>query len=445
MELMRKNSFLLFLILVCGSRFTLAQSYPYEVGCTDVGQFECDCPGCQAFLEGMQNGTAEDVSVPYELGQPQPVPMSDGLSAPPNPSLSMDNVATSPSDIVGDFSNDFNLSSSLAAGSGATFASNGVPSMIGDFFGGGYNYTVDGPFNGGTVTLAGGDRRMKFSENNSPFPRDRIFFNYNHFHNALTDPNGNSRDLNRYTFGVESTILNEFNSVELRVPFAGTLASREVVGRDLDSTEFGNIALAFKRMLYHNECTALAAGMAVVLPTGRDSSVIRDSQTHIIFNNDAVHIQPFIGLYRKHSQRVFWQLFSQLDFDANGNRVVIPNGSIFQTVGANVNRATTLQDQTLLMLDFSLGYWLHQDRCARLVTGVAPMIELHYTTTLDDQETIPGVFESINRRDILNLTGGLFIQLGNQSSIKVGAVSPLRTGFDKVFDTELGVQFVRGF
>ncbi|MEZ6117707.1 MAG: hypothetical protein R3C28_14205 [Pirellulaceae bacterium] len=216
---MRRYSYLLFVILVCSGRYSLAQLYPYECGCTDVGQFECDCPGCQAFLQGMQDGIAEDVGVPYLNGQPQPAPSSDGVLTPaPDSSLSTDSLAMSPSDIVGDFSNDFNLSSNLAAGSGATLASNGVPSMIGDFFGGGYNYTVDGPFNGGTVTLAGGDRRMKFSENNSPFPRDRIFFNYNHFHNALTDPNGNSRDLNRYTFGVESTIFNDFNSVELRVP-----------------------------------------------------------------------------------------------------------------------------------------------------------------------------------------------------------------------------------
>jgi hypothetical protein len=37
--------------------------------------------------------------------------------------------------------------------------------------------------------LAGGDRRFKISENNSPFPQDRIFFNYHHFHNAVVDVN----------------------------------------------------------------------------------------------------------------------------------------------------------------------------------------------------------------------------------------------------------------
>lgn len=37
--------------------------------------------------------------------------------------------------------------------------------------------------------LAGGDRRFKLSDNNSPFPQDRIIFTYHHFHNAIVDVN----------------------------------------------------------------------------------------------------------------------------------------------------------------------------------------------------------------------------------------------------------------
>jgi hypothetical protein len=44
-----------------------------------------------------------------------------------------------------------------------------APSMVGDFFGGGFLLS-----SGQTVPIAGGDRRFKVAENVSPIPRDRI-------------------------------------------------------------------------------------------------------------------------------------------------------------------------------------------------------------------------------------------------------------------------------
>ena len=118
----------------------------------------------------------------------------------------------------------------------------------------------------------------------------------------------------------------------------------------------------------------------------------------------------------------------------------------------------TLEDQTLLFLDFSAGYWLHRNRCARVFRGLAPMLELHYTTALEDQDY--GAFEGVTlfraqggptlfvedaRRDVLNITGGLYLELTRLSSLKIGAVAPLRDGSDKLFDSEIGVQFVRRY
>ena len=317
--------------------------------------------------------------------------------------------------------------------------------MIGDFFGNGYNYDFGGQNENISVTAAGGDRRFKLTENNSPFPQNRVFFNYHHFHNALRDAAGRRRNVNRYTFGVESTVWNECNSIELRVPFAGTVSSsQDLSGSDFESTEFGNISFAFKRLLFRNQCSALAVGLGVVLPTGDDSVLLDSGVPQAIFNNDSFYIQPFLGYYRQPNERLFWQFFTQVDFDANGNRVVIPGTGIF---GTGSDQVQTLQDQTLLFLDFSMGYWLYKnDARRRYLTGVAPMLELHYTTTLQDQDLGNfGVFERIGRRDVLNLTAGLLFQIGQMSSLRVAAVSPLREDFDKIFDAEFGLQFVRRF
>ncbi len=101
------------------------------------------------------------------------------------------------------------------------------------------------------------------------------------------------------------------------------------------------------------------------------------------------------------------------------------------------------------MLDYSVGVWLLQDNRNKYVRGIAPMVELHYTTTLEDQDygAFSGqqIFVPDLRRDYLNLTGGLFFRLGAMSSLKVGGVAPLRDGTDKPFDAEIGVQFVRNF
>jgi hypothetical protein len=401
----------------------------------------CDCPGCQSYFQQQQQMAPAPAqpTAPQDLqGQPGQPPAAPDVTAPLSPS---DVPMTAPGAAAAQPSFDF--SSSLAAGTGSALASAGVPSMIGDFFGNGFQYQV---FNNASVTSAGGDRIFKFAENNSPFPRDRVFFNFHHFHNALTDTRGDSRDLSRYTFGIESTIFNQRNSIEFRVPFSGTLdTSQDLQATDLDSTEFGNLALALKHLVFADECTALAVGTGIVFPTGDDSVIEDDGFAQIIFGNDAVHFQPFVGYYRAPTSRLFTQFFAQLDIDANGNDVVVPQTSRFSVL--SVPETNVLQDQTLLMLDYSVGYWLYRNPHACYVTALAPMIELHYTTTLDDQDvgTLGRMFVPINRRDVLNLTGGLFFQLGPMSGLKIAAVSPLRDDFDKLFDVELGVQFVRLF
>jgi hypothetical protein len=377
------------------------------------------CPGCQAFSQG------ESAMSPSEAPQAMESDDEGTVELP-----SDDAVASTP----------------LGSDYGTALASAGaVPNMIGDFFGNGYNYQV---FNGATVTTAGGDRRFKYADNNSPFPQDRVFFNYHHFHNALVGPTGADRDLDRFTFGLEKTILSDNTSIEVRTPFAAALAADTVVGVGDDrEAEFGNVSIALKQILYRNACTAISAGLGIVFPTGDDNTVTNDDVLQITFENESYHLQPFIAMYNAPTERWFNLFFMQWDFDATGSDVILPASSFL--TNSSFDEVSTLQDQTLWYIDYTWGYWIHRNRRAQCLTGVATLVELHYSTTLQDQDygsfVNRGIFVQDDRRDVLNLTTGLYFQLGDLSSLALAVGAPLRDGSDKLYDTELGVQFVRRF
>ncbi|MCA9169981.1 MAG: hypothetical protein KDB23_20035 [Planctomycetales bacterium] len=433
--------------------------------CDAPGVLSCDCEGCQAFLQG----AAIDCDTPMSPSYPTPAypiespvqPISpDGMPTPADDSSEGVMPPTAPGDqptipSIQDMTSapdspfatpNMNAATppigGLASSLGTTSGFGGVPDMIGDFFGSGFRYGWIGGPDGTSIGAAGGDRRVKFAENNSPFPRNRVFFNYHNFNNAVTDPNGSDLDVNRYTFGVERAFYDNLLSAELRVPFAGTLSATPESGGSTSGTEFGNITLAFKGLLHQDECRAVSAGLAVVLPTGRDYIVGGDVVDNI-FRNESVHLQPFLGLYYAPRPKVFTQFFSQLDFDTQGNGVTVAGIS------------DTLREQTLMFMDLSVGYWLHKNPRARYFRSIAPMLELHYSTSLESQGY--GAFEGVSinsgstifiqdrRKDVLNLTGGLFFDLTQMTTVKVGAIVPLRTGFDKQFDAEFGVQVSRRY
>ncbi len=111
----------------------------------------------------------------------------------------------------------FNLATGLAAGSlGATRGQySAAPAMLGDFFGGNFGFSS---FDTATLAVAGGIRNFKIAENVSPMPQDRVFFNYNHFHNAVEDINGRAYSLDRFTFGGEKSFADQLFSLEARLP-----------------------------------------------------------------------------------------------------------------------------------------------------------------------------------------------------------------------------------
>ena len=308
-----------------------------------------------------------------------------------------------------------------------------APNMLGDHFGG---TSLFGPIGGHTVALGGGDRRFKIAENVSPAPQDRVFFNYNHFENALRDLNDVNRSLDRFTFGFEKTLLSGNASIELRLPFASGLNSRQTFGAaDTQATELGNLGLAFKMNLLSGCDWILSGGTGITIPTGDDFEAYTANALDLRVKNDAVHLSPFVGYLHQPNQNWFFQSFIQADFDLSGNDVFTGTGG-FEGV---------IQDQNLLFLDASLGRWIYRNcnPCKRF-SGLAAIAELHYTTTMNDTDTVSAISNPYNRMDILNASGALNF-LFRRTSLRVGGAAPLRDDEERLFDAEIIFQLNRRY
>ena len=99
-----------------------------------------------------------------------------------------------------------------------------------------------------------------------------------------------------------------------------------------------------------------------------------------------------------------------------------------------------------------MGYWLHRDPCGCGISGLAPVLEFHYTTTLQDadQASFFGgnlVFGSRTANfDIVNMTVGLHVEIAGNTNFHVGGVFPLGDQLqDRFFDSEFLIRLNRQF
>lgn len=280
-------------------------------------------------------------------------------------------------------------------------------------------------------------RRIKVAENNSPLPRDRFIFNYNFFSDVLTGIG----DVNRYTFGFEHTFLDELGSVELLAPFASTLSADQFAnGTQSRDTEFGDLALIFKLLLYEDDLSAYSAGIGFGIPTGGDSRVFAANGPQIInLQHEGFHVLPYVAALQTCDSGWYWQSFVQLDVAASGNRVEA------DVTGANLQPVGTLQDQTLLFVDVGIGRWLTAPPAeSDGGPAVAATAEIHYSTTLNNADVVQGSGLSItsqaNRYDVVNLTLGASVLLNDRFTIRPAMVVPLSGDDDRQFDYEAMVQ-----
>ena len=188
--------------------------------------------------------------------------------------------------------------------------------------------------------------------------------------------------------------------------------------------------------------------------------------------NNTWGISPFLAGVLLPSDKTFVNAFAQVEVPLNSSDWSFREQDIDLEVQAQPNLAATpvqfdrslsgeIEDQFLLHLDIGAGYWFYRNPCHKHLTGIAGLMELHYTGTLDDADIVvvpetpirtgtpanligplppPRLGNVANRLDILNYTVGGYITLGQHIAIATGYVVPLRDDDDRTFDGELNVQ-----
>ncbi|MCA9269049.1 MAG: hypothetical protein KDA41_11290, partial [Planctomycetales bacterium] len=179
-----------------------------------------------------------------------------------------------------------------------------------------------------------------------------------------------------------------------------------------ESTEMGNIAFGLKSLLYSTECSALSAGLLVEAPTSGDFFLIAPT---FPVTQDAWCFTPYLAALSRPTENLFVQGFASYRMPAAGEQLI---------------GIANMREPHILMLDASAGYWLVDNCCDRVVTALAPTIELHYTTPMDIVE--PGGLtgsQLYGRRDDLELTAGMTAVVHDRATVSAGFAFPLRSNF----------------
>jgi hypothetical protein len=303
-----------------------------------------------------------------------------------------------------------------------------------------YSYVVNQPVPDGVICVtlpspgSGGSVGMtKISDNNSARPQNRFFFDFQYFESVPIAQGG--VDVRRFTPGFERAFygpLGLYSSFEFRMPMALTLDSDVLanVPNDVNSAEYGNVAMTLKSLIYDSPTLDLAMGMRVTLPTADDVTLsLSDGTPLIVKENESFHIVPYLAALYDGGGRTFFHAFANIDFDVNGNPVYL------NPTGAGLAQAGEISDQTYLFLDGSLGYWIYRD-FSRRFAGLATMAELHYNRSLDDAEVVSAgnlqVGDANDNLDLLNATLGVHALFGLTTF--TNAMSFPLTRSDRLFD-----------
>lgn len=352
---------------------------------------------------------------PAPVTRPQPSPFS-GLRMPSGRRSFLSRVARAP-DMFGDFN-----TLSVAEVNPSMSFSNPNPVV--------------------TVPAGGAVRRYK-NEQARALPTDRAFVFFNHFHNAveLNDFTGSdSANINQFTLGVERTLGDGDWSIEFRLPIA-TETDLATTDTSAHSDGLGNLAVTLKKLLYDDDALAVALGLAVTAPTG-DNADVSFFGADLTIENEAVHMLPYLAMQFTPDDNWFFHVFGQVDVAANGDGVRVDDG--FQVFTGRI------VEQTLMFLDVSAGYWwLRTDvPDATGLTGLASVVELHYSTALNDAHSPEFGFITVgnrdNRFDVVNLTLGLHSEWHGDTALRLAAVVPLRSrGENRFFDAEFQVALIK--
>jgi hypothetical protein len=248
-------------------------------------------------------------------------------------------------------------------------------------------------------------RGFKVSDDESAVPQDRVYFSFNNYSDVFSSTNqalgGGLKSINfsRETFGVEKTFLDGDASVGLRLPLDSFSASGSATAGGT-STAVGDLGIILKYVLWQDRAMGnlVSGGMAVVVPTGPGTFGGYNAAT---LGLHSTTLQPYVG-FLCNSDRFYVQGFSEIDVPMDAS------------------------DVTLWYNDLGVGYWMYHCSCTegRLLTAIAPTVELHLTTPLNNRN-FPSSTNPAATPDVLNLTGGVNFEFSDRTRFTVGAVVPM--------------------
>ena len=303
--------------------------------------------------------------------------------------------------------------------------------------------------------------RINLADNNSPLPQDRCFFVYNQYNNILdrsvdsftaTPLDRTRQSLDRYMFGGERTFSDGLWSLEARMPFFASTDWLSSSGVGGSNPALGNLAIIFKSLFYRVDTFAVSTGLGVSPPTGDDVQFTFANQAFTV-HNDAVNLQPFVAFLAEPNDRFFSQGFLQLNVPTGGNEIQFRD---LAAGGAAVSMGK-LTDQTVLLLNLNSGYWFYRNQQSDRITGIAALLELHYTTALENTDVVGGTRngaigttgfafdDSRNRFDFVSMAFGIHTEIANRTAIRVAGIVPLSNGDNNFFDSEIFVSINRSF
>ena len=269
----------------------------------------------------------------------------------------------------------------------------------------------------------GGVGRSKIAEGGSILPRDRVYFRYSYIDDVSYRTNGVG--MSRFTPGFERTFSDGMCSLEVRAPFASRTVSdvASTGSQTFGSTDakFGNLTLYLKTLLLASDQGALSGGLGIEIPTADGVTLSLAGTPLLDVANDAVHLQPFLGMLRYHSDKMFSHGFVQFDFGAGDNDVLV------NSTGAGLSNAGAFADRDHVLVDCGFGYWLHRNQKESGLTGVIPTFEVHHTSSLGSGESASaGPFTlTAGSTSLTNFVAGTTFEFGKANQITVAYTDTL--------------------
>jgi len=225
------------------------------------------------------------------------------------------------------------------------------------------------------VPVPGRYSGITITDNDSPRPTDRVYFNYGYYDgiNAQLNPGVGNITQNRPMIGFEKTFLDRNASIGMRLPF---IQLNGPPGAGADAV--GDLSVLTKYAFINNpNGNVVSAGLLLTLPTGPTGGVLCDGSSI----PHSVLFQPWAGFVR-----VFDRAYVQ-----GITAIIVPTDS---------------RDITLFAHSLGIGYWLYRADGDRMLRGIIPVAEVHVRTPLNHRDPDGLVY----MQDQVNITGGLHLR-----------------------------------